>query len=141
MPVDTTLQTWAEALSDARLALDLARLAGNVRFYAADQRRAILEEAARRLTTAGARELSLADGLETLGLGDRVTIRTRPASSHRGQEYTGEIVELVQGVEHADGPRRILRVLLCCHPGAGVPDVEVKVHEIVGLERGGRWYR
>lgn len=44
---------WARALSDERMATDLIRLAGNVRFYSPAQRRALLLEAARRLQKAG----------------------------------------------------------------------------------------
>ena len=39
----------ARKMTDARLSLDLHRLADNIRFYGADQRKAILHEAAQRL--------------------------------------------------------------------------------------------
>jgi hypothetical protein len=46
----------AKRMTDARLSLDLHRLADNIRFYGAEQREAILREAAMRLGPGDSRD-------------------------------------------------------------------------------------
>lgn len=50
---DAVLESWARVLTDERLALDLERCAKQVTAFAPDQRRAMLNEAARRIREGG----------------------------------------------------------------------------------------